>query len=61
MKHVLLITFILISTIFMGISCDTPTATPTDTSKYTYDQVLIVAQNISPYCRKQTVSGSGSG
>ena len=57
MKQILFITWILISMVFISTSC----STPTDTPKYTFDQVLVVAQNTSPYCRIQTVSGGGSG
>ena len=57
MKQIVLFVCFFISTIFVGASCNAPTDTP----QYTYDQVLEVAQNISPYCRIQTVSGGGSG
>ena len=57
MKYKLLIYIIFIATILTGFSC----TTAADTSQYTIDQVLEVAENVSPYCRKQVVTDEGSG
>ena len=57
MKSKLLIVFIIISALLISISCNASA----DTSRYTQEQVLTIAQKLSPECRVQIVYGEGSG
>ena len=57
MKDILLKICIAISVLIISISC----SATADTSKYTQEQVLIIAKNLSPQCRKQIVYDGGSG
>ena len=57
MKSILLTIFIIIPALLMGISCNASA----DTSRYTQEQVLAIAEKLSPECRVQIVYGEGSG